>query len=241
MERKYAIAAKFCDWVVGICDATTNNIKELGTVPRGKITRIYNGTVPVHRNDHQECHSKQGLTFVYVGRLEPVKNHELLLNAFCSAVSSDPTLGLWIVGDGTQRKALEQLTATLKISDHVKFWGQQLDVARFFCAADAFVMSSLSEGLPMSLLQAFSVGLPAIVTDVGGMAEVVRLANAGIIVPSGDPREMSAAMLRLTRNQEEREQFCRNAQDAFEAHFSLQSMADSYMKLYRGARRDISG
>ena len=66
------------------------------------------------------------------------------------------------------------------------FWGEQLDPAPFFSAADAFIMSSTSEGLPISLLQAFSMGLPAIVTDVGGMAEAVQLADAGLIASKTD-------------------------------------------------------
>ncbi len=87
-----------------------------------------------------------------------------------------------------------------RLQSNVTFWGQQLEVARFFSAADVFVMSSVSEGLPMSLLQAFSIGLPAIVTDVGGMAEVVRLAQAGITVPVTDTVALAAAILELAAN-----------------------------------------
>ena len=117
------------------------------------------------------------------------------------------------------------------------FWGQQLDVAPFFSAADAFIMSSKSEGLPMSLLQAFSLGLPAIVTDVGGMAEVVRLAKAGYTVSATDPAEMAAAILRLADSDAEREQFSANAEAAFHSRFTLQTMVDAYMDLYRDTAR----
>ena len=96
-----------------------------------------------------------------------------------------------MVGDGSERAKLESLAVELGIAEQVTFWGQQLDVAPFFSAADAFIMSSKSEGLPMSLLQGFSLGLPAIVTDVGGMAEVVRLAKAGFAVSATDPAEMA--------------------------------------------------
>jgi len=141
--------------------------------------RIYNGAVPVARVAKEQWPQKDGFTLVYVGRLEPVKNHALLLSAFRAALWSMPGLRLWMVGNGSERKALESLATELGIDSQITFWGQQLDVAPFFSAADAFIMSSKSEGLPMSLLQAFSLGLPAIVTDVGGMAEVVRLAQAG--------------------------------------------------------------
>ena len=127
------------------------------------------------------------------------------------------------------------------MAEQVTFWGQQLDVAPYFSAADAFIMSSRSEGLPMSLLQAFSLRLPAIVTDVGGMAEVLRLAQAGIAVTATDHAQMAAAILRLAQDNGEREQFSANAEAAFNSRFGLQTMVDAYMKLYKTAGRQANG
>jgi len=236
-ELKYDLAATCCDWIVGICDATTSNLKSLHTVPSRKIVRVYNGTAPLQRTAKELWPAKTGFSLVYVGRLEPVKNHQLLLNAFRVALQSMPGLRLWMVGDGSERKALENLASELGISEQVTFWGQQLDVAPFFSAADAFIMSSKSEGLPMSLLQAFSVGLPTIVTDVGGMAEAVRLAHAGITVPVTNPSEMAAAIHQLARSDAERVRLSKNAEDAFQSRFTLETMADAYMNLYRNTSR----
>jgi glycosyltransferase involved in cell wall biosynthesis len=236
-ELKYAVAATCCDWVVGICDATTTNLKRMHSVPARKIVRVYNGANPVLRVTKELWPPKSGFTLLYVGRLEPVKNHALLLNAFRIALQSMPGLRLWMVGDGSERKKMESLATELGISSQVMFWGQQLDVTPFFSAADAFIMSSTSEGLPVSLLQAFSVGLPAIVTDVGGMAEVVRPARAGATVPISDPDAMAAAILRMAFNNEEREQYAANAKEAFASQFTLQAMVDSYMDLYRNTPR----
>jgi len=237
MEFKYTIAAKFCDWIVGICDATANNLKSVHSAPERKIVRIYNGTLALPRVAKEQSPSKSGFTLVYVGRVEPVKNHVLLLNAFRAALSSMPDLRLWIVGDGSERKKLESLATKLGVATAVTFWGQQLDVAPFFSAADAFIMSSTSEGLPMSLLQAFSLGLPAIVTDVGGMAEVVRLAQGGLIVSVTNPGDMAKAILCLASSPTEREQFAVNAETAFHKHFTLPVMLDAYMNLYRDTAR----
>lgn len=243
MERKYRIAAKFCDWIVGICDATTNNIKAAGSAPERKIVRVYNGAQPLPHVPLEQRQQKTGFTLLYVGRLEPVKNHPLLLHAFQLALADNSDLQLWIVGDGTERKRLEELTASLNLCSNVKFWGQQLDVAKFFSAADAFVMSSTSEGLPISLLQAFSLGLPAIVTDVGGMAEVVRLAGAGIAVPITEIPQFTSAIINMASNAAERERFSQNARTGFGEHFTLESMVSSYMELYnhtpRARRRSI--
>ena len=236
VELKYAFAATCCDWLVGICDATTNNMRSLHSMPARKIARVYNGAVPVKRTAENQWPQKAGFTLVYVGRLAPVKNHALLLNGFRAALSSMPGLRLWMVGDGSERERLESLAAELGISAEVTFWGQQLDVAPFLSAADAFIMSSKSEGLPMSLLQAFSLGVPAIVTDVGGMVEVVKLAKAGITVATA-PAEMAAAIVRMATSEVERKQFSVNAKEAFYSRFTLQTMADAYMNLYRNPRQ----
>jgi glycosyltransferase involved in cell wall biosynthesis len=201
-----------------------------------KIIRIYNGTVPLRRVPEDQCLPKTGFTLVYVGRLEPIKNHSLLLHAFRIASSTLPDLRLWMVGDGSERRKLEGLAAELGITANLTFWGQQLDVTPFFSSADAFVMSSRSEGLPVSLLQGFSLGVPAIVTDVGGMAEAVRLANAGLVVSATDAGDMAAAILEIARDDEGRRRFSRNAEIAFGTHFSFRTMADAYMDLYRKVR-----
>ena len=237
VELRYAVAATCCDWIVGICDATVSNLKSMHSVPARKIARVYNGALPLQRVARDNWPLKHGFTLAYVGRLEPVKNHTLLLEAFCATLGSMPELRLWMVGDGSERTKLESLAAKLGIAAEVTFWGWQLDVAPFFSAADAFILSSKSEGLPISLLQALSLGLPAIVTDVGGMAEVVRLAKAGLTVSATNPAEMTAAIMGLAGDSGKREQFSKNGEAAFHSHFHLETMAEAYMGLYRNTDR----
>jgi glycosyltransferase involved in cell wall biosynthesis len=236
VEMKYAAACTCCDWVVGICDATVENLKSMHGIAHRKIVRVYNGVTPLTRIPASLLPAKDGFTLLFVGRLEPVKNHTLLLQAFSRARARNPALRLWMVGEGNERARLEALANSLGIASSVVFWGQQLDVAPFYSAADAFIMSSRSEGLPMSLLQALSVGLPSIVTDVGGMAEVVHLVEAGVVVPLGDSDRMADSMLHLASHSAEREAYVRNAEKAFADHFTLESMMKAYQSLYQGGR-----
>jgi glycosyltransferase involved in cell wall biosynthesis len=237
MERKYRIAAKFCDWIVGICDATTSNIREVRSAPDRKIVRVYNGTLPIVFPPEPERVPRSRFALLYTGRLEVVKNLGLLIEAFGTALRQSPDLELWIVGDGTQRAQLEQQSDALGLEQNIRFWGQQLDVARFFASADAFIMSSISEGLPMSLLQALSAGLPVIVTDVGGMAEVARLSQAGAVVPLNDADAMAAAIVQMATNPEQRQTFSQHGIAAFSSHFTLAVMVEEYMRLYRETPR----
>lgn len=229
-EIKFGIAARFCDAIVGICDATVENLRHAPLAHNGRLLRIYNGAEPLARLTNPP--DSDPFVFVYVGRLAPVKNHETMLRGFAIASSSNPALRLRLVGDGPSRTSLENLARELKISDRAEFVGQQLNVAPFMNSAHAFVMSSRSEGLPMSLLQAMSIGLPAIVTDVGGMAEVVRLSQCGLTVPVAQPEEYAKALLSMAADSQKRDEFSRSALSAFDRWFTLEAMAKSYMDLY---------
>jgi glycosyltransferase involved in cell wall biosynthesis len=236
MVLKYACSAKFCDWIVGICDATVMNLREAHPSQSKKMVRVYNGILPVVRAAWEKWPAKQGFTLLFVGRLAPVKNLGFLIEAFCGALQADPSLSLWLVGDGSERQVLERLAHERGVTSKIVFWGEQLDPAPFFSAADAFIMSSTSEGLPISLLQAFSIGLPAIVTDVGGMAEAVGRANAGLIVSKSGPAKMTEAILELAGNAEERTRYGENALVGFEAHFTLEAAVSAYAELYASPR-----
>jgi glycosyltransferase involved in cell wall biosynthesis len=234
-EVKYGVMATCCDWIAGICEATCNNLRGAPMAHRNKIVRVYNGASAIETVPFDDL-GKRGFTLVFVGRLAEVKNLQTLIRAVSIAVKQLPELEFWIVGDGPVRGELEALAAELGVAGHVRFWGQRLDTAKFFSAADALVMSSVSEGLPMSLLQAMSIGVPAIVTDVGGMAEVVRLSGAGLLAPVGDSPAMANAIVSLAGDPEMRAEFSDRAKNTCAAEFTLERMDAAYMDLYSRSR-----
>ncbi|MDE1178120.1 MAG: glycosyltransferase [Edaphobacter sp.] len=233
-EKAFNFAARFCDWVVGICDATCENLRGVPGARKDRIVRVYNGVDPV---EPAEAVAKDGFTLLFVGRLAPVKNLSTLVRATAIALKQRPDLKLWLVGHGHERDALEALVNELGIAESVTFWGERLDVAGFFAAADVYCMSSVSEGLPMSLLQAMSMRLPAIVTNVGGMAEVVRNAECGLTPPVGDAEAMAEAIVQMAGDDAMRSRFATNAQAAYDEHFTLDRMDQAYMDLYLRPRR----
>jgi glycosyltransferase involved in cell wall biosynthesis len=224
--------ARFSDWIVGICDVTCENLRHTPGALRKRIVRVYNGVDPIEPPAPEDRPQKTGFTLLFVGRLAPVKNLATLIRAVAFAAPRVANLQLWIVGDGAERPHLEALVRELGIEDRVTFWGERLDVAGFFSAADVYCMSSTSEGLPMSLLQAMSVGLPSVVTDVGGMAEVVKNSSGGLTTPVGDAHAMAEALVEIASDPTQRKLFARNAQTAYHEHFTLERMNASYMELY---------
>lgn len=223
------------DWIAGICEATCANLRGAPLARRGRIVRVYNGSLPVEAGSAVEGERVEGeFRLLFVGRLAEVKDLPTLLRGFAGAVGRVPALRLWIVGDGPVRGELERMAAELGVRERVTFFGQQMATARFFRSADAFVMSSRSEGLPMSLLQAMSAGLPAVTTDVGGMGEVLRLSGSGLLVPVGDAAAMADALVRLSQDKALAEQFRKRALAAYEREFTLEAMAKAYERLYAG-------
>ncbi len=231
-EVKYGVMAACCDWIAGICEITCTNLRGAPLAHRNKLVRVYNGATAIQPVPFDSL-GKRGFTLVFVGRLAAVKSLQTLIRAVAIAVERLPELELWIVGDGAVRAELEALTAELGVGGHIRFWGQRLDTAQFFSAADAFVMSSISEGLPMSLLQAMSIGVPAIVTDVGGMAEVVRLSGAGLLAPVGDSAAYAEQIVTLATDPSLHAEFSQLAKATYAAEFTLESMEAAYLKLYR--------
>jgi L-malate glycosyltransferase len=235
-EKAFNFVAKACNWIVGICDATCVNLRGVPGAHKDRIVRVYNGVDPVPAAHPAEIPAKQGFTLLFVGRLAPIKDLGTLIRAVAAALPRLPDLKLWIVGHGHERQRLEDLVNQLGIASSVTFWGERLDVAGFFAGADVYCMSSTSEGLPMSLLQAMSIGLPAMVTDVGGMAEVVKNSECGLASPVGDPAAMAESIVRLAGDAGMRERFSANAKKAYAEQFTLERMYEHYMELYSRPR-----
>ena len=228
------MASRFCDWVVAVCDKARRNLLVAPFSARKKIIRIYNGAAEMCTSGESSPPNKD-FTLLHVGRLTAIKDQESLLRAFASAKQYFPDLQLWIVGDGPLRPRLEKITRELCIESTTHFFGEQLEVAPFYLNADLFVMSSLSEGLPMSLLEAMSTGLPSIVTDVGGMREVGHLSKSSILVPPSNYEALAAAICKVVGDRSAHIPLKRAARDCYERYFTLSTMAEEYLRLYKNA------
>jgi glycosyltransferase involved in cell wall biosynthesis len=169
------------------------DVKTVGiSVPR--IARIPNGTVIPDRRAPVERSPGQ-IRLIFVGRLVEEKGIDVLLEAASLLQSRGYSFALEIVGDGPLRKRLEALGTSRGLEGIVKFSGQVLpaDVASHLVDSDIFVLPSRFEGMPGSLLEAFSHGLPAVVTRVSGSEEIVDR-DTGWVVPPGDARLLAEAL-----------------------------------------------
>ena len=165
-----------------------------------------------------------------VGRLEPVKDYPVLLQAMMEVPRS---ARLVVAGAGLDANRLRRMAIELGLETRVRFLGFEPDVLPWMQAADAFVLCSRWEGLPMSLLEAGACSMPAVITDIPGSREIIVDGQNGFIVPAADSVSLCSAMSRMMRlSHEERAGMGRRARERIVAHFSLDAVLDRWESLY---------
>jgi glycosyltransferase involved in cell wall biosynthesis len=167
-----------------------------------------------------------------VGILRSVKGHEVTLKSVKTVIAVFPNAKFLIVGDGPRKDALVNFTNELDISRHVIFTGFVENIPEIYSFSDVAVLSSLSEGLPQSLLQAMAAGVPVVATKVGGVPEVVLHEKTGVLTEPGDHEGLARGIIRILNNPDEAVQFTRNAKDLVLKEHSVHHMVDKIEGLY---------
>ena len=167
-----------------------------------------------------------------VGRLEPVKDHATFLQAMAYVVARYSNVCALIIGDGSLNLSLQQQVEKLKLTQHVRFLGRRDDIPQLLNLMDVFVLSSRSEGMSNTILEAMATGLPVVATHVGGNPEIVQDGETGMLVESDNSRELADSIIFLLKNSERRGQMGLAARKRVEETFSLQKMVSKYEELY---------
>lgn len=205
---------------------------------RGLYVRtVHNGIEPLERSALAAADPPLGpgrLHAVAVGRLTPVKGLCFAIEALSHLPAGHPWQ-LDLVGDGGLRDELAAQAARLGVSDRVTFHGFRRDAEALMAGADALIMPSLHEGLPYTLLEAMSLGLPVVVSDVGGLAEVLRHEETGLLVTVGNAPALAAALMRLAEAPELRTSLGAAAARDQRRAYTLAAMGEGYLAAYRQA------
>jgi glycosyltransferase involved in cell wall biosynthesis len=135
-----------------------------------------------------------------VGRFVPAKDYATLLRAAKPVLESNKGAQLWLVGDGPEKEALVRLSGELGIRDRVLFTGGQPDVSKYLSKMTVFVLSSITEGIPVAMLEAMAAGVPVVATRVGGIPEVISDGVDGLLVESRHPDALANAIARVARD-----------------------------------------
>jgi glycosyltransferase involved in cell wall biosynthesis len=208
----------------GSCDERTTVVIHNGVDPTAALPRRRrDGTPP---------------RIVTVGRLKAPKDPLTLVRALASV--SGPFEAV-VVGDGPDRPAVEAEAERLALGGAVRLAGERADVMQLLADADIFVLSSRSEGLPLSILEAMSAGLPVVASRVGGVPEAVVDGETGLLVPPGEPSTLARALERLVADPALRGRLGAAGRERVEELFHLDRCREAHVELYRRelARRGL--
>jgi colanic acid/amylovoran biosynthesis glycosyltransferase len=172
---------------------------------------------------------------VTVGSLIWRKGYEYALVAVRRLLDQGVPVQFHIIGDGAERSRLLYTIADLDLQGHVYLLGRlsPAEVRSRLQQADAFLLSSLSEGISNAVLEAMACGLPVVTTDCGGMREAVTDGGEGLVVPVGDPEAMAAALSQLALDQEKRRKMGERGRVRVLEHFTLERQVQDFIKMYQ--------
>ncbi len=224
------LAARLTDRFVCVSADSARQATRQGVSPR--IVRVLHNGIDLTRFDLPA--SRDGGPVVTVARLSPEKDITTLLRAAALALAEEASFRLEIAGDGPCMADLRRTASELGLDGCVHFHGQVRDVPALLARAGLFVLSSLTEGVSLTLLEAMACGLAVVATRVGGNPEVVADGETGLLVPSGDPAALARALLRLRRNEGERRGMERAGRCRVERCFDVRRMTAAYEAMYLG-------
>ncbi|MFW5682887.1 MAG: glycosyltransferase [Phycisphaeraceae bacterium] len=211
-------------------------------IPERRIEVVYNGIDPARfrpRDDASiaEARDRLGLdrgtpVLMQVARFHRVKDHATSVRAVAELAGRGMDFVMVYVGDGERRAEMHQLAEQLDVADRCRFVGVRRDVHEILPAADVFMLSSVSEGVSVTLLEAMATGVPIVATDVGGNPEVVEHGETGLLSPRGDAPAMARNLETLLGDAELRHRMSEAGRRRLHETFTQERMHRRYAELY---------
>jgi glycosyltransferase involved in cell wall biosynthesis len=177
--------------------------------------------------------SVENFVITTVARLHPQKGHSYLFEAIAKILQENPHSHFLLVGEGVLETKLKHLIAEKQLTAHVSFLGVRQDIPEILEVSDLFVLPSLWEGLPNSVLEAMALSLPIVSTNVDGCPEVVQDGITGILVPAKDSGSLAIAINTLIFNDELRINMGKNGRNRVLSQFDQEKNIDQFVKLYQ--------
>jgi glycosyltransferase involved in cell wall biosynthesis len=233
LAQQRLIAARVDRYVAVSHDTAQQLIRKLHW-PSNKVQVIHNSVTydPISHQSNRARHAQQGghnrPVALTVARLDEQKGHRYLLEA----AAQMPDVQFVLAGDGPLRSSLETQVEALGLADRVNFLGYRTDIRDLLASCDVFVLPSLYEGLPLSILEAMAAGKPVIATQVGGTAEVVLAGETGLLVPPSDSIALAKAIRSVVDDRALAQRLGSAGQVRVEHEFSTAVMLRQVISLY---------
>jgi len=232
--------------IVPVSAALQIYLTDILGVPRHKISLIENGVDTSHYNARPRNDlilKEMGIassTFVMgtIARLDKVKDHHCLLKSLALIKNNFKDIKLLIIGDGPERKKIETYIQDYNLQHEVILTGFRTDIAEVLSIMDLLVLTSLSEGTSITVLEAMASGKPVVATDVGGNSRLVMHNETGFLVPPKNPDATAACILSCISDKGMTQAMGLRGRQRVEKHFSVDHMVREYEKLYLDIMND---
>lgn len=208
-----------------------------GGVRENKITLIYSSVlipeaIPAGTLRQELGIASDNVVLSTIAWLVERKGHQYILESLKEILNSFPHTKLIIVGDGPIRNDLEKCAVDLGVQDAVFFTGYRNDVSNILASTDIFVSAALMEGLGVSVLEAAAHNLPIVAARAGGIPEIVKDHQTGLLANPGDSTDLADKILYMMRNKDKARQMGHAARQWISERFSVEKMVDDYFILY---------
>jgi len=229
----------FTDHCTAISEATKQALVDFESIPKNRIEVVYNGIIPliIDIKKVEELRQKYNIPtdtkiLGTIARLDPIKNQTMMLRAFSQVLESYSNALLFIIGDGEEREVLENLVDELSIRKNIIFTGYIAQPADYLQMMDIFLLSSLSEGTSMTLLEAMSLSKPCVVTDAGGNPEIIKHQINGFVTENNNVEQYAQAIIKSLSNLILLKKMGLNAKTQFTERFENSIMLEKYHAIY---------
>lgn len=229
------------DRVVAVGEHVRQALIDNEGIPAERTSVIYNGIdlSPFGHGCNGRLTTRQemgvgtdDLVIIQVARLDALKDHATAIQTLAQVVQFRPNARLVLVGEGPELAGIQQLVRERGLEPNVRFMGLRRDVPRLLRAADLFLLSSKSEGIPLTVIEAMAAGLPVVSTNVGGVSEIIDHGQTGLLAPAGDADKLATNILELIRKPELHARVASLGQQRASTLFSESRMHDEYSRLF---------
>lgn len=230
------------DRVVAVGEAVKTALIKNEGIPAERIQVIYNGVrlqdFQSSPNTREQLRRELGIGIadpvaIQVARLDYLKDHCTAVRMAERVRRQLPNFRLVLVGEGPERGKIEQEVAARQLQNNVLLLGQRSDIANLLTIADFFLLTSISEGIPVTFIEAMGAGLPIVSTAVGGVAEVVIDQQTGLLAPAGDDESLSKASIPLLESATMRERLGQEGRLRAQSSFTEEAMHAGYADVYQ--------
>lgn len=245
-RRKRMIANRILlerrDRVIGVGEAVRQALIRNEGISERRVGVIYNGidtgvfANAFHNRDavrHELGMGPNDVVILQVARLDYLKDHATAVRTMQRVCRDVPAARLLLAGEGPERGKIEALIESHQLSDRIRLLGLRKDVARLLRAADVFLLTSISEGIPLTVIEAMAAGVPVVSTRVGGVAEVIEDDDSGFLAGAGDDETLALRVHQLAQDPALRQRLGQRGRSRAATMFSQDQMHSRYLDLYR--------